>query len=274
MPARRPKRHLIRTHAKSAVLFVLTAAFVGLAAILWPHDPPVAAQTNIHEIHVFLSSTPNQRVFVAMKRDAHGGTLLKISADGTNPVSVRVFVQKDTWGTHSSECGSDPYLMTCTTPPSGLKDANFVGLPREHWIDIPAAHRVGYGAAVNAEFASVVIPLMDARVYSNKVWVRSAATALVSYHFVNKHLYSWANGASPEFDTDGDAAWSQSMLDTYTPVDESGTALDRQTQDNFQLFVAGAFIGVASAAFAAAIAEMVGTSAEESIKRSESGRSA
>ena len=135
-------------------------------------------------------------------------------------------------------------------------------------MDIPPSDGEGWGVVHNSEFASVVIPTVDVLTdVSASTSVDMNAVVFVTYHARMTDSYTWSSGNEPQNLTSGTPAWPVQTSNSWSPFDESGTATDRVYKDSRQTFIAGAVVGVAAAAFAAGIAEMVGTSAAESKKR-------
>ena len=117
-----PWKHLLQTHAKSAVLFALTIVAATIGFSMNPPDQPSHAKTNITEVDIYLPKATNaaqtpaseQRVTLDLKNDGHGGTEVRVAAGGTDVDSFTVTVPKDTWGSGAKDCGhNQPKDVAC-----------------------------------------------------------------------------------------------------------------------------------------------------------------
>lgn len=273
----RVERHLFLTHARSMVLFGLTIITAVIAFLLYPTTGPAHASSNISEIDAYLAvptsasdTTENPRISVDMKPDGHGGTMLQFASYVGSPDldKVTIAVPASTWGPKSTDCGSDqPKGVSCSTD----KNEKYLDDPNpspSDWVHIPATSGDGWGAKVNSEYVSIVIPTVDVLQEQKDGTTPDAnAIAFMGYHVALQDVYTWVNGTQPQNLTGGDPQFPIRTQASWSPVAADGTAQAVLDQDQFRTFIAGAAVGVAAAAFAAAIAELIGTTATETRTR-------
>jgi Protein of unknown function (DUF2510) len=273
----RIKRHIFLTHARSMVLFGLTVVAAFIAFALYPGSAPAHATSNITEIDFYLTvptspadTTNNPRVNVDMKPDGHKGTKLQFWSEKGSPDidTITVAVATSTWGPRPTDCGTNqPSGVNCTvTKDKSAKLLNDPNPSSDDWVDIPAAAGAGgWGAIVNDEYVSFMVPTVDVLQDQKHGSAQDAnAIAFIGYHAKLHDDYTWSNGAEPQDLTGGDPKFPIQTEASWSPVAENGTAQAELDQVQFHTFVAGAAVGVGAAAFAAAIAELIGTSADES----------